>query len=440
MLKLSIKEKSMNNIKSRFAKMGIKLPEILIPRDVDMQKWTVVACDQFSSEREYWNKTTDIVGNSPSTLNLILPECFLEDNDRTERVKKINSSMHSYIEKDIFKKLKPGFLIVDRKTPFASSRKGIMISVDLEHYSFDKESKSLIRPTEGTVLERIPPRVEIRENAPLDIPHIVLLINDKKRAVIENTFNYSDSFEEVYDFDLMQNGGQIKGYHISDKNNLEKICSAFENLAEENELLFAVGDGNHSLATAKEIWNRLKLCGVDEEHPARYALVEVTNIFDDGIKFEPIHRVLFNIDKNHFFYFLKENTLSEIIFLNSETEMKQAIYEDSKEHRIGFIHDKNWGYIGITQPEKKLTYEVIQNFIDIYLNKNRDVGIDYIHGDRSVYELGGSENNLGLYLTSLNKSEFFNMITTDGALPRKTFSLGEALEKRFYLESRHLIN
>lgn len=428
----------MSDLKSRFGKMGINIPEIYLPVDVEMDKWAVVACDQFSSEKTYWHETEKIVGDSPSTLNLILPECYLEDGDRSERIEKINRTMKDYINQNKFRKLKPGFIIVDRSTPFVPSRKGMMIAIDLEQYSFTEDTASLIRPTEGTVIDRLPPRIEIRENASLDLPHILLLINDKDKSVIEEAFNHLDALETVYDFELIQNGGKIRGDLISDEVLLEKICCAFEKIAENNDMLFAVGDGNHSLATAKEIWNKLKKEGAPEDHPARYALVEVENIYNEGIVFEPIHRVLFNVDSTLFFKELAENMRADFISVVSEQAMKKSINQDTNDHRIGYICNGQWGYISVSEPEIKLSSEVIQKFIDKFLIDHETVGIDYIHGDKAVLELGGKAGNLGLYLSPIKKSEFFQMIIEGGALPRKTFSIGEAEEKRYYIESRKI--
>jgi len=419
--------------------MGIHIPEILLPASAEMEKWAVVACDQYSSEKDYWRKTAELVGDAPSTLNLILPECYLEDEDKRERVEKINSTMNSYMEKNIFRKLDPGFIIIDRSTPYVKSRQGMVLAVDLEKYSFSRDTKSLIRPTEGTVLDRLPPRIEIRKNAPLDLPHILLLINDADKSIIERAFDESDSFETVYDFELIQGGGHVTGKLISDEAYLEKICSAFEKLHEKNDMLFAVGDGNHSLATAKEIWEKLKREGAPENHPARFALVEVENIFNEGIIFEPIHRVLFDLSRNDFFGQLKANFQCEITELDSEESMKEKVREASVEHRIGYIDEKGYGLISIKQPDIKLTYEVIQKFIDSYRKENKSVGIDYIHGTSALKELSSRKNNLGLYLNAIQKSEFFDMIVAGGALPRKTFSIGEAEEKRYYIESRSLI-
>lgn len=418
--------------------MGIHIPEILLPAAAEMEKWAVVACDQYSSEKNYWEKTAELVGNEPSTLNLILPECYLEDSDKQERVVRINSMMNRYLDEGIFRKLDRGFVIVDRSTPYVKSRQGMILSVDLEKYSFSKDSKSLIRPTEGTVLDRLPPRIEIRKNAPLDLPHILLLINDSEKSIIEKAFEEGDSFETVYDFDLMQGGGHVRGKLISNESSLERICSAFERLYEKSDMLFAVGDGNHSLATAKEIWEELKKDGAPEDHPARYALVEVENIFNDGIIFEPIHRVLFNIDRKDFFDSMKKEMDCHIEWLDSEVAMKEKVREVSEDHRIGFAHAEGYGYISIKEPEIKLTYEVIQKFIDSYRESHRDVNIDYIHGGKALVDLSFRKGNLGLYLNAIRKSDFFPMIVAGGALPRKTFSIGEAEEKRYYIESRSL--
>ena len=314
----------------------------------------------------------------------------------------------------------------------------MMMAIDLDEYSFAADTKSLIRPTEGTVIDRLPPRIEIREKAQLDLPHILLFINDRDNSIIEEAYNNREAFDSVYDFQLMQNGGTVKGHLIKDEAYLEKICSAFEKLAGTNDMLFAVGDGNHSLATAKEIWEKLKKEGAPENHPARYALVEVENIFNEGIIFEPIHRVLFDIDSKDFFNTLKEEANADLISVSSEDEMKKMISADSSDHRIGFISDGQWGYISITDRDIKLNYEVIQKLIDGYLKKNNSVVIDYIHGDKATSDLGGKKGNLGLFLTAIKKSEFFQMIVAEGAFPRKTFSVGEAEEKRYYIESRKI--
>lgn len=428
----------MTTLKKRFEKMGIHIPQILLPSQEKMEKWAVVACDQFSSEKEYWQETSTIVGDEPSTLNLILPECYLEDGDKKERINQINKTMSQYMDSDLFRKLPEGFVVVDRSTPYAQSRQGMIIAVDLEKYSFAANTKSLIRPTEGTVMDRLPPRIEIRKNAPLDLPHILLLINDENNSIIEKAFENSDDFETIYDFDLMQGGGHITGKLISDENYLERICSAFEKLAEKNDMLFAVGDGNHSLATAKEIWEDLKKKGASENHPARYALVEIENIYNPGILFEPIHRVLFNIDQEDFLKDLEKEKSVEKIQCSSKEEMLNMLSRNEAKHLIGFLSDNEYSCLIINEPDTRLTYEVIQPFIDKYRQENKEVLIDYIHGEKSLVDLSRKEKNLGLFMKPIEKSEFFQMIVDGGALPRKTFSIGEAEEKRYYIESRRI--
>lgn len=422
--------------------MGIHIPEILIPHNVDMNKWAVIACDQFTSEKDYWKEISTHVDDGPSTLRLIFPEVFLDDNEhiseRREKIDGIKDTMHEYIDSNILKELEPGFILVDRSTPYNPSRKGLILAIDLEHYSFTEGDKSLIRPTEGTVVDRLPPRIEIREDAPLDLPHILLLINDKKQQIIEDAFNHLNNFEELYDFDLMQNGGSIRGHLIKEEKYLTKICEAFEEIFSEDEMLFAVGDGNHSLASAKKIWDQLKTDGAEPHHPARYALVEVNNIYNDGVIFEPIHRVLFNINSKDFLGKIHRDTKATITENITEDEVKRAIYSDTTEHVVGYLHDGVWGLLSIDDPNYKLSYEVVQREIDDYIQTKPGIRVDYIHGDRIVNELGQHKNNLVLYFPAINKDEFFSMINVDGTLPRKTFSIGEAEEKRYYIESRKI--
>lgn len=429
---------AMNDLIDRFSHMGIHIPEILLPSNVDMNKWAVVACDQFTSQKDYWVKTTKIVDKGPSTLKLILPEVYLEDNDRKERISDIKNTMRSYIDNNILKTLEPGFVLVDRSTPFTNSRKGLILAIDLEQYCFQGSEKCLIRPTEGTVIDRLPPRIEIRENAPLDIPHILLLINDESGDIIENSFNHIDEFETIYDFNLMQNGGEIKGHLISKPEHLERICLAFEKLFKRHEMLFAVGDGNHSLASAKEIWDKLKSKGASLDHPARYALVEVNNIYNDGIIFEPIHRVLFNVDKSDFINYLIAKTDTVVKHTATKDQVKKLLRTDTTEHNVGFLSSGKWGYLTINEPETKLSYEVVQRIIDEYIKNNPKTKVDYIHGDKVVNELGMKKDTLVLYFPAIEKHRFFKMIEEDGSLPRKTFSIGEAEEKRYYIESRKI--
>ena len=261
-----------------------KPADILIPQNVDFTKWSVVACDQYTSEREYWEDVKNIVGDSPSTLNIIFPEVYLEDGDGDERIKKINNTMEEYINQGIFRELKDTFIYVKRTQPNGKTRHGIVGMLDLEEYDFSKGSQSKVRATDGTIIERIPPRQRIRKNAPLEAPHILILIDDREKAVVEPLENQINDFEKIYDFDLMKNSGHIVGYNVNESAK-KNILDAIEKLGDKADfeakygvkdkgvLMFAAGDGNHSLATAKTCWEEIKKELSEEEiktHPAYY--------------------------------------------------------------------------------------------------------------------------------------------------------------------------
>ena len=303
----------MNDFHEIFEKVGVRLPEILLPRDKSyMTEWSVVACDQYTSQPEYWEQVEKHIGNKPSTFRLILPESQLEKPDVSDKIQDINRTMKEYLHNNIFEVLKPGFVLVDRSTPDAPSRLGLMAALDLEQYDYGKDSGSVIRATEGTVIDRLPPRIRIRENAALESPHILVLVDDPDYSLIEPLARETDRMEKLYDFSLMMGGGRIKGYHVTDSGLLSRLAAALDKLADRKRfaekycvdddcplLLYAVGDGNHSLAAAKACWENLKsaLTPVQlQNHPARFALVELVNIHNEGIRFEPIHRVLYNVN------------------------------------------------------------------------------------------------------------------------------------------------
>ena len=399
-----------------------KTADILIPQEKYLEKWSVVACDQYTSEPAYWERVEKTVGDAPSSFKMIFPEIYLENDGKEERIKNINNSMSTYLNGDVFNKYENALIYVKRTVNSGKIRKGIIGAVDLEAYNYNKGSKSLIRATEGTVLERIPPRVQVRINAPAEMPHIMLLIDDYKKNVIESIDE--TKLKKVYDFDLMENGGHIEGYLIE---NPEEIISALTSLSDglnpENPLLFAVGDGNHSLATAKECWERKKQNLSDcekETHPARFALTEIVNIHDEALEFEPIHRIVFDVDSEKL---LKE--FSEYYEI-SETEGVQKV--------VCVLKGENKD-LYIKNPKSNLTVGSLQIFLDEYINKNGGK-IDYIHGENVVSDLSAKENSIGFLLPAMDKSDLFKTVILDGALPRKTFSMGEANEKRFYLEVR----
>lgn len=447
----------------RFENLGVKVPEVLLPsKDVDMTKWSVVACDQYTSQPEYWKEVEKIVGNSPSALHLILPEIYLEETDTEERFRKIGQTMKEYIKENVLVSQKPGFIFVDRKTSHAESRKGLIIAVDLEKYDYNKGSQTLIRATEGTVIERLPPRIKIRQNASIELPHIMLLIDDAEKTVIEPLAAKVGNFEKVYDFDLMMGGEHIKGYMIDDEESFSSVLEALGRLADpvsfrarygvgpdKGVLLFAVGDGNHSLASAKAYWENLKQNLSGDEisgHPARFALVEVVNVHDEGLQFEPIHRVIFNVDPGKVLdkavkYFNTGGSEALYKVFESKEAMNDEIKTLGKNricHVVPFISKEKTGVIIIRNPKYNLEVGTLQAFLDDLVKKDRNITIDYIHGEDVVTALGSKEGNMGFYLPPMDKHDLFETVILDGALPRKTFSMGEAEEKRFYLECRKI--
>lgn len=444
----------------RFLKLGVKIPEVLLPaKGIDLFKWSVVACDQYTSEPDYWEEVARLVGDVPSTLNLVFPEVYLGKGAEKERIDRIHQQMIQYLKAEILYSCGPGFIYLERQTSHAPCRRGLIIAVDLERYDYHHGSKNLIRATEGTVLERIPPRVEIRKGAPLELPHIMLLIDDPECRVIEPLSLQTDRFKRLYDTELMMGGGHIKGYLVNEEPVLEGIYRGLANLAEpesfnykygvvkEPILLFAAGDGNHSLATAKAVWEKMKLeAGIDpNNHPARFALVEVVNIHDPGLQFEPIHRVLFKVSSRELFEEMKHYFGAEQFTLTRfpqrqamEEQLKRDEHINENRHQIGFVNDEGYGIATISNPKFDLEVGSLQAFLDEWLIKHSEAGIDYIHGTEVVQKLGSRHGNIGFFLPALDKSLLFKTVIRDGVLPRKSFSMGEAEEKRFYLECRRI--
>jgi hypothetical protein len=430
-----------NKTNNLFSNLGIHIPEIMFPQNVNLSKWAVVACDQYTSEPDYWNNVKMYTKDSPSTLNIIFPEVYLEDGNADDRINTINSNMENYISNRVIDSIGKGFVFIDRKTSHAESRKGLMVALDLECYDYTKGSNALIRATEGTVIERLPPRIRIRQNAAVELPHIMVLIDDPNKTVIEPIAQKADSLEKLYDFDLMMNGGHIQGYKVSADVDLANIANALSALSnkdtfsskyginkDKDVLLYAVGDGNHSLASAKGHWENIKKSIPAEQqknHPARYALVELVNVHDDGLVFEPIHRVLFNVD-------------SSDLLESFNNFYKNTGKGHSAGHTFKYITSSGEGSITIDSPISNLEVGTLQMFLDSYLKSHTDVKIDYIHGEDVVTRLGAQQGNIGFYLPAMDKQDLFKTVILDGALPRKTFSMGEAEEKRFYLECRKI--
>lgn len=430
-----------------YQETAINIPILMMPEKfTDMFKWSVVACDQYTSQINYWNNVENIVGSDKSTYKLMLPEVYLEDFDVDDKITNINKTMKEYVESGFLQPNAPSLMLVERKTHLSPARKGILMAVDLEKYDYTKGSGSLIRATEGTVLERIPPRMKIRKNACIETPHIMLLIDDPEKTVIEPLVQAAENGElgeAAYDFELMMNGGHIKGYQIFDEEIQNKVSSAINKLAQPQlfhskynlppdvpVLLFAVGDGNHSLASAKSHWEQVKKSCDDIQHPARFALVEVLNVHDEGLVFEPIHRVLFNINANNFIDGLKD-------YFGEKVSIDGKI--PSGWHVVPFLYFSNKGIIAFDCSIHTLAVGALQEYIDYFTKNNPSVSVDYIHGDDVVTNLASQSGNMGFYLPAMNKNDLFKTVILNGALPRKTFSMGEAEEKRFYLECRKII-
>ena len=417
-------------------KVPFKAGNILIPKNVDMHKWSVVACDQYTSEPKYWEEVESIVGDAPSTLRITLPEIYLNDANVEERIKKINETMTEYLNEDIFTNLDDSMIYLERTQSDGKIREGIMGIVDLEDYSYEKGSQTLIRATEKTVIERIPPRMKVRENASLELPHIMILIDDEKKNIIESLKNEVTDSDIVYDFDLMENGGHIKGYKLnSDVINeigtkLDKLADKdyFEkkyNVHDKGILLFAMGDGNHSLATAKANYENLKKTMSEEEylnHPARYALVELVNLHSDALEFEPIHRVIFDTDVDK---------------LVNDLYKYYDINEDGNGEYFELVTRNMDKKLYISNPKSNISVGSIQIFLDEYLKDNKGK-LDYIHGDETTRNMGREEGNVAILFEAMPKEELFRTVILDGALPRKTFSMGHSYDKRYYLESRKI--
>ena len=422
----------------KFKNLGFYPADILLPKEADMTKWAVVACDQFTSQPEYWQAVEETVQDAPSTLRLILPEAKLNGPDVDMDIAVINASMKKYLDDGVFKTLSGSLIYIERTQSDGKVRHGLIGMVDLDQYDFTPGSGALIRATEGTVLSRIPPRVKVRQDAPIELPHVMLLIDDPDKTVIEPLTAASGEMEKLYDFDLQQGGGHLTGWKLTD-GQTDGVADALTGLCTDSEmqkkygmsgvapLLFAVGDGNHSLATAKQCYENLKKVTPESEWaslPARYALVEVVNNHDDALGFEPIHRVLFDVDHDDFMAAFKA------AYPNA--------YEGKGEgHVIEMVWEGHDGFITVPDPKVQLAVGTLQGVIDEYL-KSRSGEVDYIHGDEVTKELGSKPGNMGFLLPAMGKEQLFKTVMADGVLPRKTFSMGHAQDKRYYVEARKI--
>ena len=423
----------------KFETLGFYPADILLPKKgTDMTRWAVVACDQFTSQPEYWQAVETLVGDAPSTLRLILPEAGLNAPDVEERIAAVNAAMGKYLADGLFETLEDSLLYIERVQSDGKVRHGLIGMVDLEQYDFTPGSGALIRATEGTVLSRIPPRVKVRRDAPIELPHVMRLIDDPSKTVIEPLTRASGEMEELYRFPLQQDGGGITGWRLTPAqmdrtaDALAALCSPEEQawkygVKDVPPLLFAVGDGNHSLATAKQCYEDLKKVTPESEWaslPARYALVEVVNNHDGALQFEPIHRVVFGVKPE--------------AVLEAFKAYYPGAYEGKGEgHVIAYTHAGGQGLLTVPQPRVQLAVGTLQAFLDGYV-KDHGGEIDYIHGGEVTDRLGRQPDSIGFKLPAMGKQQLFKTVMADGVLPRKTFSMGHAQDKRYYVEARKI--
>ena len=404
--------------------VGLKADKILLPKTDDMRAWACIACDQFTSEIDYWKELESQVKGKRTTFDLTLPEIYLEDNAE-DRIKNINLNIKEYLRSGVFKDYGKGFILTVRKTPFVDRRIGLVAAIDLDKYEYTQKSDSLIRATEGTIEERIPPRLKIRKDADVEFPHVMVLFDDEKREITESLYEKRESLKKIYDFELNMGGGSIEGYFFDD---VDFVLNKFEGLLDaerlvkkygkEDNFLFAVGDGNHSLATAKTHWNNVKANLTEEEkkyHPARYALVELVNIYDEGIYFEPIYRYVFGVDKEKF-----------LSGLSGVDGGNMRVYASGKESVQKGANDLPEGIRAVD----KYVKEYISAF---------GGAVDYVHGESNLKKLVDDRDDaVGILFDKLDKSDLFKYVSKNGEFPRKTFSMGEGVEKRYYLEGRRI--
>lgn len=405
--------------------------DILIPKNSDIARWSVVACDQFSSEPEYWSKVEEIVSDAPSTLKMILPEAVLGSDAEAAAIENINKTMDKYLAEELFETYVDSYVYLERTMQNGTIRSGLVGKIDLDRYDFSQGSSSDIRATERTDVERVKPRVRVRKNAVLELPHVMVLLDDSEKCLIEPIGAKKQELKKLYDVELMQGGGAIKGWLVDGADAKafdERLAEYSANISAKyadlagTPMVFAMGDGNHSLATAKACFEQLKADNPNtdfENHPAKYALVELGNIHEEAQSFEPIHRVIANTNPEEILKKLEETCCAE-----GGYDVKWFIGERS-------------GTVSLDRSKSELAIGVLQSFLDDYLAENEGE-IDYIHGDDVVEKLAKKEKSIGFMLPNMEKSQLFRGVIADGVLPRKTFSMGHAPEKRYYLECRKI--
>ena len=452
--------------------LGIEAPSILLPKAVS-PKWPVIACDQYTQDRDYWEKAKAFAESDPSTLNLIFPEVFLNDDDAAERITDIHSTMNRYLREDVFAEPRQGFIYIERDTPYRQKRRGLVAAVDLEKYDWRPDARPLIRSTEGTVPERLPPRMDIRRGAPLELPHVLLLIDDDTDSLLPALGEYAKKNAPCYNTKLMMDSGSVTGWFI-DTCESGQLSPAIELLTEKLDclslrshdrygsgdvhgngpFLFAVGDGNHSLAAAKGIWEEFKVSNQTNDlrqnkewmsHPCRYALVEIENIYDPAIQFEPIHRLIFGIGFDETISLFSKLPEFSCRSADSAKELENLVCKpavlppaggEGASNCFGVVSEGK--YALITTSAKGIATASLQPILDNWAGENPEL-IDYIHDNEEVFRLAAAHKSAGILLPPVQKSGLFETIAGLGPLPRKSFSMGHSVEKRFYLEARKIL-
>jgi hypothetical protein len=440
--------KNMNNISQKLNSLGLEIPSILLPKGSNMQKWPVIACDQYTQDRDYWERVKTAVSGSPSALNLIFPEVYLTDPRPSERIESIHSNMKNYLKDGVFEEPKQGFIYIERDTPYQKKRRGLVAAIDLEQYDWHPEARPLIRCTEGTVEDRLPPRMNIRRGAPLELPHVLLLIDDEADSLLPALGEMVKNTPPVYDTQLMMDSGKVTGWFLGEESpalpliaeKLNGLLSRSVSRYGENDskpFLFAVGDGNHSLATAKGIWEEYKAAHpADTCPPCRYALVEIENIYDPAIQFEPIHRVVFDVGYDEIIAVLSQLPDFSCRGVKDAGELVGLCKKSAAANCFGIIAEGRFALIETSAAG--ISTACLQPLLDIAA-KEKNLEIDYIHDDEEVLRLAaGSRKAAGILLPPIQKAWLFETVARTGPLPRKSFSMGHSCEKRFYLECRKL--
>ncbi len=389
--------------------------DVLLPKS-DFESFSVIACDQYTSEPEYWQVVKENVGEKKSALNIVLPEVYLSE-DNSPQIDLINKTMGEYLADGTFVEYKDSFVYLERTQPDGRVRHGLVGAIDLEDYDYQKDTDAMVRATEATILERIPPRVKIRNNAPLELPHIMLLVDDRDNKLLGGLKAKKDDFLKLYDFTLMQNGGSIKGWQVSENlyEDIEKVLTGLKEYSKG--LLFCVGDGNHSLATAKQCYKN------NPTEINRYALVEVVNIHDAALDFEPIYRTVFGVEPK--------------ALINDFVDYCGGEYEGADAQKYTCYYGGNSREISL-KGKTPIAVGTLQQFLDFYMSEHKGVTIDYIHGEDSLKKIANRQNTVGFLYDGIKKDGLFEAVRLGGSLPRKAFSMGHADDKRFYLEARRI--